>query len=201
MIYRFTEVLNDLVNYFLLGDILLLEDWKQANHLSDDLAMEFTTNESGDRIFAEGIVIPMTGIENYPYTILFNLSGDRPELCKERNRLQLRKSGYSLKVDHNMLMLFTWPILEQFTPEKVKDLISYYRVHKKPMIELANGWYHIEILGGETLQDGDYHPLCLPYNPVRCQPSSRSCTASIIQPSPTRFMRKRRSMPVLFSLV
>lgn len=142
MIYRFTEVLNDLVNYFLLGDILLLEDWKQANHLSDDLAMEFTTNESGDRIFAEGIVIPMTGIENYPYTILFNLSGDRPELCKERNRLQLRKSGYSLKVDHNMLMLFTWPILEQFTPEKVKDLISYYRVHKKPMIELANGWYH-----------------------------------------------------------
>ena len=66
MIYRFTEVLNDLVNYFLLGDILLLEDWKQANHLSDDLAMEFTTNESGDRIFAEGIVIPMTGIETIP---------------------------------------------------------------------------------------------------------------------------------------
>ena len=45
MIYKFTEVLNDLVNYFLLGDILLLQDWKQANHLSDDLAMEFTTNE------------------------------------------------------------------------------------------------------------------------------------------------------------
>lgn len=139
MIYRFTEVLNDLVNYFLLGDILLLEDWKQANHLSDDLAMEFTTNESGDRIFAEGIVIPMTGIENYPYTILFNLSGDRPELCKERNRLQLRKSGYSLKVDHNMLMLFTWPILEQFTPEKVKDLISYYFYAEKYLNTLRVG--------------------------------------------------------------
>ena len=80
MIYRFTEVLNDLVNYFLLGDILLLEDWKQANHLSDDLAMEFTTNESGDRVFDEGIVIPMAGIENYPYTILFNLSGVDVEL-------------------------------------------------------------------------------------------------------------------------
>ena len=71
MIYRFTEVLNDLVNYFILGDILLLE-------------MEFTTNESGDRVLAEGIVIPMTGIENYPYTILFNLSGGGPELCKEK---------------------------------------------------------------------------------------------------------------------
>ena len=158
MIYKFTEVLNDLVNYFLLGDILLLQDWKQANHLSDDLAMEITTNESGDRVFAEGIVIPMTGIENYPYTILFNLSGDRPELCKEKNRLQFRKSGYSLKVEHNTLMLFTWPILERFTLEKVQDLISYYRAHKKPIIELANGWYHIEILGGETLQNGDYEP-------------------------------------------
>ena len=142
MIYRFTEVLNDLVNYFLLGDILLLEDWKQANHLSDDLAMEFTTNESGDRVFDEGIVIPMAGIENYPYTILFNLSGDRPELCKERNRLQLRKSGYSLKVDHNMLMLFTWPILEQFTPEKVKDLISYYH------LQAETQWWRYEIRPG-----------------------------------------------------
>lgn len=26
------------------------------------------------------------------------------------------------------------------------------------MIALANGWYHIEILGGETLQNGDYDP-------------------------------------------
>ena len=76
MIYKFTEVLNDLVNYFILGDILLLESWKRANNLSDDLATEFTTNESGDRAFSEGIVIPMNGIENYPYTVLFNLSGE-----------------------------------------------------------------------------------------------------------------------------
>ena len=158
MIYKFTEVLNDLVNYFLLGDILLLENWKGKNHLPDDLATEFTTNESGDRAFAEGIVIPMNGIENYPYTILFHLSGDRLELCKETSRLQFRKSGYFLKVEHNMLMLYTWPILNQFTHEKVEALISYYREHEKPMIELANGWYHIEILGGETLQDGDYEP-------------------------------------------
>ena len=71
MIYKFTEVLNDLVNYFILGDILLLESWKRANNLSDDLATEFTTNESGDRAFSEGIVIPMSGIENYPYGRIF----------------------------------------------------------------------------------------------------------------------------------
>ena len=95
MIYKFTEVLNDLVNYFILGDILLLESWKRANNLSDDLATEFTTNESGDRAFSEGIVIPMSGIENYPYTVLFNLSGDKPELCKGESRLQFRRSGYA----------------------------------------------------------------------------------------------------------
>ena len=41
----------------------------------------------------------------------------------------------------------------------------------------------------------------MPHNSVRCQPFSRSCTASIFQPSPTRFMRKRRSKLVFFSLV
>ena len=72
MIYKFTEVLNDLVNYFILGDILLLESWKRANNLSDDLATEFTTNESGDRAFSEGIVIPMSGIETIliPYCLI-----------------------------------------------------------------------------------------------------------------------------------
>ena len=48
MKYKFTEVLNDLVNYFLLGDIQLLEEWKKGNNLSDNLAMEFTTTESAE---------------------------------------------------------------------------------------------------------------------------------------------------------
>ncbi len=58
MIYKFTEVLNDLVNYFILGDILLLESWKRANNLSDDLATEFTTNESGDRALVKVLLSP-----------------------------------------------------------------------------------------------------------------------------------------------
>lgn len=158
MVYKFTEVLNDLINYFILGDILLLESWKETNNLSDNLAIEFTTNESGDRAFLEGIVLPMTDVENYPYTILFNLFGNTPELCKEGNRLQFRRSGYSLKVDNNMLMLFTWRILEQFSLKNVSTLIEYYKQHKKPLIGLPNSWYNIEILGGETLQDEYYEP-------------------------------------------
>ena len=57
-----------------------------------------------------------------------------------------------------MLILFTWQILERFTPENVTALISDYKVCQKPIVELENGWYHIEILGGETLQDGEYEP-------------------------------------------
>lgn len=158
MIYKFTEVLNDLINYFILSDILLLENWKQTNNLSDNLATEFTTNDSSDRAFLEKIMLPMSGVENYPYTILFNLSNDTPVLCKEESRLQFRKSGYSLKIDNNMLMLFTWRILEQFTAEKVRALVDYYRQCGRPIINLPNGWYTIEILGGEIMQDADYEP-------------------------------------------
>ncbi|OUS76249.1 hypothetical protein B1748_13380 [Paenibacillus sp. MY03] len=158
MIYKFTDVLNDLVNYFVLGDILLLESWKQSNNLPDNLAMEFTTNENGDNVVLDGIILPMVGIENYPYTIIFNLSGDTPELLKTDSRLQFRRDGYSLKVENNMLMLFTWRILEQFTNERVNALLNHYRQHNRPMIEIENGWYNIEILGGETLQDSYYEP-------------------------------------------
>ena len=166
MIYKFTEVLNDLRDCFLLGDILLLEQWKNTNGLSDDLASEFTSNVSGDNVALEGIMHFMTGIVNYPYTIIFNLSGDKPELLKEGNRLQVRQGGYSLKVENNVLLLFTWPILTRFSNENISALIESYKnqqntsphalisggLHSLPYIEIENGWYSIEILGGETLQ-------------------------------------------------
>lgn len=158
MIYKFTEVLNDLINYFFLGDILLLKEWKENNNLSDNLGAEFTSNESGDRVFYEGILIPMMDIENYPYTILFNLSNDVPELCKQENKLQFRKSGYYLKVENNMLTLFTWRILEKFTCDNIESLMTNYKQYNKPIIELPNGWYHIEVLGGEILEEGCYEP-------------------------------------------
>ena len=52
----------------------------------------------------------MAGIENYPYTILFNLSGEDRSCAKKETDCSFRKSGYSLKVAHNTLLLFTWPI-------------------------------------------------------------------------------------------
>ena len=36
------------------------------------------------------------------------------------------------------------------------SFLPYFSICQNKLRE--NGWYHIEILGGETLQDGDYEP-------------------------------------------
>ena len=98
MKYKFTEVLNDLVNYFLLGDIQLLEEWKKGNNLSDNLAMEFTTTESAEAAVCNGIILPMAGIENYPYTIYFDLENETPELLGRESRLQFGMAAIPLRL-------------------------------------------------------------------------------------------------------
>ncbi|MFP3154018.1 hypothetical protein LQZ18_06205 [Lachnospiraceae bacterium ZAX-1] len=151
--YQFSHVLNDLYNYFILGDIKLLNSWQKKNNLPDDLATVFTTSVDGDNAVSEGIILPMVGINDYPYTVIFRFSSDTPELLKKENRLQIRQSGYSLKVENNVLTLFTWSILEQFTDDNVNTLMDIYSKHDFPQIELENGWYSVEIIGGETLQE------------------------------------------------
>ena len=152
---KFTEVLNDTLSYFLLGDIITLKNYKIANNLPDDLATEFTTNESGDNVVKDGILIPLAGVENYPYTIIFNLSNETPELLKNENELQVRQNGYILKVESSKIMLFTWWILNNFIDEKIDERIEFQTKYNKPQIELENGWYKIEILGGLTQQESE----------------------------------------------
>jgi len=152
-VYKFGEVLNDLVNYFILGDVLLLKSWQEQNNLPNDLATVFTTTDDVDNAIADGILLPMTGINNYPYTIIFNFSNDTPKLLKGENQLQFRQEGYSLKVENNMLVLFTWRILSRFSDDNVNQLVASHKKYKKPIIELENGWYNVDILGGEILQE------------------------------------------------
>ncbi|MCH5718778.1 hypothetical protein [Niabella hibiscisoli] len=150
-IYRFSEVLNDTLSYFLLGDLVALNNYKKTHNLPDDLATEFTTRESGDQVVADGVMIPLSDVANYPYTIIFNLS-ETPELLKPGNQLQLRQSGYILKVESGSIMLFTWWILNNFTDERIAEKIQFARANQLPIIELENGWYKVEILGGQIVQ-------------------------------------------------
>ena len=152
----FTEVLNDTIDYFLLGDIELLREYKIKNGLSDNLAREFTTKENGDEIVKNGILIPMSKIVNQPYTILFNTSKNESEFDKKGNKLCFQKSGYILKVENQKLFLFTWWILNDFNDQQVKELLENPSKWNKPYLEIENGWYDVDILGGFTEQPFEF---------------------------------------------
>lgn len=83
MRYEFNEVLNDLVDYFLLGDIQLLARFKQENDLPDDLAYEFTHNDSGDQAVLEGVVLPWPASRTCP-TRSFSVSMKTTRPCSKR---------------------------------------------------------------------------------------------------------------------
>ena len=58
---EFSEVLNDLVDYFLVGDLLLLKRFKERHGLPDDVATAFTTSDSGDRAELTASLVPAPG--------------------------------------------------------------------------------------------------------------------------------------------
>lgn len=172
-VIKFEEVLNDLVDYFLLGDPGLLMDYKNDKQLPDDLMKEFTTSLYGDRIVEEGIVIPMSRVENYPYTVYFNLSGTKHELLKNTSRLQVRQDGYKLQVKYGVIYLFTVPYLRKFTNAQLEILLM-----RNTKITLPNGWYNVSVLGGETEQETGMEPTFeFLITPTREEPE---CTADIM---------------------
>ncbi|NJB35795.1 hypothetical protein [Croceivirga sp. JEA036] len=153
---KFTEVLNDTIDYFLLGDVELLLYYKEKNNLSNDLATEFTTNDSGDEIVKNGILLPMSKIVNQPYTIIFKTTKNKSEFEKSENELIFKKSGYILKVENRKVVLFTWWFLNDFSDEKVRELMKTPNKWNKPFYEIKNGWYDIDIFGGFTKQESKY---------------------------------------------
>lgn len=153
-LYKFEEVLNDLMDYLILGDPDCLFSYKNKNNFPDDLLTEFTTNETGDKVVEDGIIVPLSGVENLPYTIYFNLSGDTPELLKDGNKLQVQQDGYCLKVENGQIYLFTMPYLRKFTAEQIGNLKKF----RTATIKLENGWYSVSVLGGQTIQQSGLEP-------------------------------------------
>lgn len=153
-LYKFDEILNDLMDYLILGDPNCLLTYKNENTLPDDLLTEFTTKETGDKVVEDGIIVPLSGVENLPYTIYFNLSDTTPELLKDGNKLQVRQDGYCLKVENEEIYLFTMPYLRKFTEEQIENLKKF----RKATIKLENGWYSVSVLGGQTLQQSGLEP-------------------------------------------
>lgn len=166
MIIQCNEVLNDLYSYFLLADMAVLKQYQQQNQLSTDLAHEFTTTHYGDDVVKNGTMIALAGVENYPYTILFN-SGDDPVLLQENNQLILRENGYLINIQSGKLTLFTWRVLQNFDDKMIDD-IANHQPYPRPSIDLDNGWYQIDVLAG--MMDGDrvFEFLIKPISEPKC---------------------------------
>lgn len=145
--YKFDEVLNDLMDYFILGDPDYLLQYKIEHHLPDDLLTEFTTKETGDDAVKQGVLVPMIGIENHPYTVYFTLE-EEPELLKTGNQLQHKRDGYCLRVNSGRIYLYTIPYLRDYTETKIEALKKY----KHANIAIPNGWYMVSVLAGLTKQ-------------------------------------------------
>ncbi len=153
---KFTECLNDLYNYFFLADPANLSRFKSENNLADNLISEFTQNQSGDIVVEQGVLIPLSGIENYPYIISFQVNNDRSIFNEKQVDLQFKKTGYILEVISKELYLMTVPYLKQWT--KNQGIKSLQSNGIKPKIDLENGSYTLEILGGETYQESGWEP-------------------------------------------
>lgn len=152
--YKFIEELNDLRDYFILADPFTLLDYKKENDLPDNLITNFTTTNFGDEVVEKGKMIALCGVQNYPYTIYFNLTGENIELEKPENDLQIRQDGYLLEVTQEKICLFTIPYLYNFTLETVEKLIGF----RKAQIKIDNGFYSVSVLGGQTQQEYGKEP-------------------------------------------
>ena len=153
---KFIECLNDTWDYFFLGDPENLTQFKLDNRLSDDLLSEFTTNNSGDLVAEKGVLIPLSGIENYPYHIFFQLRSSFSVFDDDKNDLQFKRSGYILEVINNEIYLMTIPYLKNWTDTTGISMLKSNGI--RPRIHLENGFYSVQIMGGETKQESGWEP-------------------------------------------
>ena len=159
MSYKFYEILNDCMDYFILGDPEYLLQYKMLKKLPDDLLTEFTTYDTGEEAVHNGVIVPMIGVKNYPYTICFNFSDGTPEVMKSGNQLQHKKDGYCLKVTNGEIYLFTMPYLMNYNKKMLISLKNNEIIFppqflsgrcENPRIAIENGWYSVSILAGLT---------------------------------------------------
>ena len=154
---HFTECLNDAWDYFFLGDPALLSKFQKAQVLSENLISEFTTHESGDLVVQEGVLIPLSGVvANYPYQIFFQVNTGKSVFDQENSDLQFRRAGYVLEVISQEVYLMTIPYLQSWTDEGGIKLLKSNGI--RPRIALENGYYLVEVLGGETFHESGWEP-------------------------------------------
>ena len=149
------EVLNDTWDYLFVGDPFTLLRFQREHGLQEDLLAEFTTTDLGDRAVEEGVVIPLSGIVNQPYTAYFTAHDHEAALLRAESDLQHHQRGYRLHLHGEKLVLYTIPYLRSFSAETAERLAES---PIRQVVELSSGWYGVEILAGQTVVQGELEP-------------------------------------------
>ncbi len=149
---EFTECLNDTWDYFFLTDPRTLSEFQSREKLGSDLLNAFTTSDAAERAVENGVMIPMGGIANFPYTILFNLD-DEPSPFAPGD-VQLRDSGHILQVQGDSLSLVTAPYLRDWPASR--ELPAFTEI--RPSLSMEPGWYTVAITGGEVVRHSGHEP-------------------------------------------
>lgn len=163
---KYIECLNDLMDHFVLADVQGLTARQEREGWPDDLLHTFTTTEAVDQAVMDGVLLPLAGIENLPYTIYFTV-GERSVFEALDSEVQHRVAGYALRVVSRSVHLFTLPMLRAWSRNQVL-------VANKPSVALQNGWYGVEVVAGETRQDTGWEPtLEFVFTPSEHPPATR----------------------------
>lgn len=152
-IFQFNCCLTNGMNYFIAADPYALLEFKNENHLSDNLLEEFTTNESGDNVILEGAMIALEDCQIVPHTIYINLDKTNRVLLEAQNDFQFKVGDYPLKIKNGVFCVFAIGYLENFTAETVERLIALHRSKSYAIADIQNGWYSVEIFAGLTQQN------------------------------------------------
>ena len=144
---RFVGAVNDGADWFILADIANLNRLQLQHQLGSDLLEVFTTADIGDHVVEQGVMLPLMGISNLPYTILFNLD-ETSAFTRAGVRPTHQQAGYVIEVISGQLHLFTVPFLEDWPPNAAK-LVDLAKRQLRPVVELANGWYSVTVNVGD----------------------------------------------------
>lgn len=152
-IFQFNRCLTNGMDYFIGADPYALLDFKKRNNLDDNLLEEFTTNDSGDNVVFEGIMIPLERCEIAPHTIYVNFGKEYRILTNKENDFQFKEGNYPLKIISGIFCVFAIDYLENFTEQTVENIVTLHRSKNYAIVDLENDWYSVEILAGLTQQN------------------------------------------------
>lgn len=143
---RYVGAVNDTYDWFLLADVANINHLKEQRNLGTNLLEVLTTTEIGDMVAAEGILIPLMGIDNLPYTIVFNVN--EPSTFTQAGLTPThQQDGYVIEIISGQITLFTVPYLIDWSAHSPRLLAATSTTH--PCAPLANGWYRLQVNVGD----------------------------------------------------